>query len=217
MGVLYGSNTIHISSSTLIRGIQDVVPDQNLSRMVSLELVWDPLEVPIMLGFTGNQIKYRGKKPCRTEPVFSSLKFLRISFKRLTYGDMDPITGLTWPYKDEQSLTNELRNRFLPQIDGLLDRIVPPSTDVMISLREWSWYEHLDLWLMGIQGKEKTKPQRADIEGLKCWREIPKQANTGERDIGVQTTPTTEKRLREGYWIHIPIAVTHLDRGSKCT
>ncbi|KAF7558432.1 hypothetical protein G7046_g5729 [Stylonectria norvegica] len=216
--ILYRTNTIHIASPTLLRGLQDFIPKERLSELASLELVWKPKKLPLELGFTGNSQGAAQSLSLKRFPLFSSLLFLRISFQRLTFGEIDHATGLVWPYEDTSELSDRLHNHLLPTIDRLLDRIVPASTDVTISCSKWAWYEQIDLKLVEQQGKEKTKPQKADLEGLKCWREIPRKPQ--DKDVtttitatanmpGGETSDTSDKR--QGYWIHIPVEDMKLD------
>ncbi|KAH6989380.1 hypothetical protein BKA56DRAFT_253716 [Ilyonectria sp. MPI-CAGE-AT-0026] len=218
--ILYSTNTIHIASPALLRSLQDVIPEQRVSEMTSLELVWKPKQLPLSLAFTSQRKPGSQSELTSTGPVFPALVYLRITFKRLVYGDMDEATGLIWPYERKTVLAEKIHNHLLPTIDRLLDRIVPPTTEVTISCSKWDWYEAIDLKLIEKQGIEKTKPGRADIEGLRCWREIPRKSL--DRDA-TEATPTTSeeaqggesaaKSLREGYWIHMPIEDVHLDQG----
>ncbi|KAH7163588.1 hypothetical protein B0J13DRAFT_538866 [Dactylonectria estremocensis] len=218
--ILYSTNTIHIASPALLRSLQDVIPEQRVSELTSLELVWHPKELPLNLAFT--TLRKRDSPPgsASTEPVFPALVYLRITFKRLTYGETDETVGLIWPYTSKTLLADKLHNHLLPTIDRLLDRIVPPSTEVTISCSKWDWYEQIDLALVEKQGKEITKPERADIEGLRCWREIPRsQQNLNATTLtagspdGIQEGGSEVEGLRKGYWIHMPIDEVHLDRG----
>ncbi|CAM1502359.1 Fc.00g043430.m01.CDS01 [Cosmosporella sp. VM-42] len=222
MFILYSTNTIHIASPTLIRSIQDIIPRQRLANLTSLELLWDPEQLPLSLGFTSDSKSNRQDQLDGSRPIFPSLLYLRICFKRLTYGRVDHATDLVWPYP-RLELADRLHNRLLPTVDCLLERIVPPSTDVTLSCAKWDWYELIDLHLVEKQGKERTKPQRADIEGLKCWREVPR--TTSGLSIGIGATTSTlpssaaieeaqPKNLREGYWIHMCIEDVHLESGN---
>ncbi|KAK7431371.1 hypothetical protein QQZ08_002142 [Neonectria magnoliae] len=183
-------------------------------------------EPDVDLCLTGSAFtSYRQTESELSQPkplIFPALKYLRITFKRLVYGEIDEATGLIWPYESKALLADKLHNHLLPTIDRLLDRIVPPSTDVTISCSKWDWYEMIDMTLVEKQGKEKTKTQRADIEGLKCWREIPREENGPDETITPGAAPDEarigdyeRKSLREGYWIHMPIEDVHLNQGSK--
>ncbi|KAH6889136.1 hypothetical protein B0T10DRAFT_47503 [Thelonectria olida] len=198
--ILYSTNTIHIASPVLLRSIQDIIPQPRLSEMTSLELVWKPKEIPLNEGFISQDPPNSTSQSIST-PIFPSLIYLRISFKRLVYGAVDESTGLSWPYDSKALLAEKLHNHTLPMIDRLLERIVPPTTDVTVSCSKWDWYEAIDMRLIEEQGVEKTRPQRADIEGLKCWREVPRKEDQ-ESD-----------NPRRGYWIHMPIEDVHLDQG----
>ncbi|KPM40350.1 hypothetical protein AK830_g6256 [Neonectria ditissima] len=219
--ILYSTNTIHIASPALLRSLQEVIPSQRIAELTSLELVWKPKLLPLGLAFTSYRQSEAELSQSRP-PTFPALKYLRITFKRLVYGEIDEATGLVWPYESKAQLADKLHNHLLPTIDRLLDRIVPPSTNVIISCSKWDWYEMIDLTLIEKQGEEKTKPQRADIEGLKCWREIPREESGPSGTIAPGTAPDEAhiggceaNGLRKGYWIHMPIDDVHLDQGSK--
>jgi hypothetical protein len=202
LDVLYKTNTIHISSPVLMRSIQDVIPRQRLADITSVELVCKPKQLPLDLGFTGN---YNSQHQLYAGPIFPSLRYLRISFKRLTYGEIDNALGIVWPYKSKEILSHRLHDHFLPELDRLLERIVLPSTDVTVTCSKWDWYVAIDLFLMKKQGKEGTKLQRADIEGLKCWRSTPRR---------IEDASGVEGR-RKGFWIHMCLEGVNLDDGSK--
>jgi hypothetical protein len=172
--------------------------------MTSLELVWKPKEISFGEGFISQYQTIR-------TPIFPSLVYLRISLKRLVYGTVDEATGLVWPYDSKALLAEKLHNHTLPTIDRLLERIVPPTTEVTLSCSKWDWYDVIDMRLIEEQGVEKTKPQRADLEGLRCWREVP--TKEGDRDI--KAADQESEIPRRGYWIHVPIEDVHLDQGGK--
>lgn len=209
MDVLYRTNTIHIASAPLLHHLPDIMTPNVLSRITSLELVWNATQVPLTLGFTGQAASKSHKR--QTEPLFPSLQVLRITFASLTWGELDAATGLNWPYSSKDTLASRLQTRLFPDIDALLDRIVPPSTDVTISCPKWIWYEVTDLALVEKQGKEATRPQRADIEGLKCWRETPSAATSGDKGLEEASGST----FRAGFWVHIPVEDVNLGTGSK--
>ncbi|KAF7547201.1 hypothetical protein G7Z17_g7897 [Cylindrodendrum hubeiense] len=199
----------------------DVIPQQSVSKLTSLELVWKPKELPLRLAFTSQRKPGSQSIPTSAEPIFPALVYLRITFERLVHREIDEATGLIWPYETKALLADKIHNNLLPTIDRLLDRIVPPSTEVTISCSKWDWYEVIDLALIEKQGKEQTKPERADIEGLRCWREIPREKDgqdstaTTTTSNGAQDGESEVKGLREGYWIHIPIEDVHLSQGIK--
>ena len=203
--VLYKTNTIHISSPVLLRCIQDLIPRQRLADMTSLELVWKPKQLPLRLGFTGR----KGSPPFEA-PIFPSLRHLRISFYRLVYGEIDEATGLQWPYESQDELSRALHERLFPEIDSVLERIAPPSAEVVVSCSKWEWYEVVDLHLLEKQGPAKTQLQRAEIEGLKCWRETPRRTSAAEAEDSQQ--PPVQ---RDGYWIHMCFEDVHLDSGRE--
>ncbi|OBT58408.1 hypothetical protein VE04_00775 [Pseudogymnoascus sp. 24MN13] len=74
---------------------------------------------------------------------------------------------------------------------------------------QWDWYVAIDCFLMEKQGKEETRMHRADVEGLKCWRNTPgriEDVSDGVLDSGVEGR-------RKGFWIHICIYDVELDKG----
>ena len=97
-------------------------------------------------------------------------------------------------------------------MDDLIHRIAPARADVTVSCAKWDWYELIDLALLESQGKEATRMQRADIEGLRCWRIIPIRRSTVSDDVEAGL-PSAQSR--EGYWIHIPIGDVRFDNWCK--
>ncbi|OBT92884.1 hypothetical protein VE01_08935 [Pseudogymnoascus verrucosus] len=76
------------------------------------------------------------------------------------------------------------------------------------SMNPWDWYVAIDCFLMEKQGKEETRMHRADVEGLKCWRNTPgriEDVSDGVLDSGVEGR-------RKGFWIHICIYDVELDK-----
>lgn len=211
MDVLYRTNTIHIASAILVRRFQGILSPRIVSSVTSLELVWNSRILRLEDGFTGMPGKYQSKPP--STPVFPALQYLRISFtlvpwlQNMDMTDENHAIGLPFNEGDREKLSSQLHNYTLPAIDGLLDRIAPASTDVTLSCPDWDWYGQIDLKLVETQGVDKTMPRRSEMEGLKCWRVVPRQ-NTPETD---STTPrgleegSGVPKLRDGYWIHIPI------------
>jgi hypothetical protein len=129
---------------------------------------------------------------------------------------MDHAVGLVWPYEDKNLLSERLHQRLYPEIDDMLSRIVPPTTDVLVTCPKWAYYELTDLYLVEKQGKERTKLQRADIEGLKCWRETPRKNGGPVDDRTVEGGRCTEP-VREGFWVHVPVGDARIDYGCKLT
>ncbi|OBT61190.1 hypothetical protein VE03_08689 [Pseudogymnoascus sp. 23342-1-I1] len=118
--------------------------------------------------------------------------------------------GIVWPYEDKV-VSDRLHNHFFPQVDRLLERTVPPTTDVTVTCSKYDWYVETDMFLLEKQGKEETRMQRADIEGLKCWRNTPRQVEDVS-DRALENALGVEGR-RKGFWVHICIGEVHLDRG----
>uniref|UniRef100_A0A8H7TRB8 DUF7730 domain-containing protein n=1 Tax=Bionectria ochroleuca TaxID=29856 RepID=A0A8H7TRB8_BIOOC len=75
--VLYSTNTIHITSKILLTSMHRIISPVMLSSIRSLELVWNPDELPFDLGFSN---PCEAKSDIVGSPVFSSLDYLRISF-----------------------------------------------------------------------------------------------------------------------------------------
>lgn len=209
--VLYKTNTIHIASPILMESMQEVFPWQRLQDITSLELVWKPKILRFNLGFTSSKNSQQ-KRP--TEPIFPNLQILRISFRRLVYGEEDYTLGIAYPYEDEATLSHRLHDHFLPEVDNLLERTVPPTTDVTVSCSKYAWYTATDMYLMEKQGKEETRMQRADIEGLKCWRNTPRKIKD-VFDRALEDALGGEGR-RKGFWIHICIEEVHLRLANGC-
>ncbi|KFZ16517.1 hypothetical protein V502_05059 [Pseudogymnoascus sp. VKM F-4520 (FW-2644)] len=204
--ILYKTNTIHIASPILMQSIQDVISWQRLQDITSLELVWKSEILPLQLGFTGSN-NSRPRPPAM--PIFPCLRILRISFQKLVYDEEDYSLGIVYPYEDKKILSHRLHDHLLPAIDELLQRIVPPTTDVTVTCSKWAWYLEIDLFLMEKQGKEETRMQRADIEGLKCWRNTPRRIERVS-DRALEDAQGVEGR-RTGFWIHVCIDEVHLD------
>ncbi|KFY93212.1 hypothetical protein V500_03825 [Pseudogymnoascus sp. VKM F-4518 (FW-2643)] len=204
--ILYKTNTIHIASPILMQSIQDVISWQRLQDITSLELVWKSEILPLQLGFTGSN---NSRPRPLAMPIFPCLRILRISFQKLVYDEEDYSLGIVYPYEDKKILSHRLHDHLLPEIDKLLQRIVPPTTDVTVTCSKWAWYLEIDLFLMEKQGKEETRMQRADIEGLKCWRNTPRRIERVS-DRALEDAQGVEGQ-RTGFWIHVCIDEVHLD------
>lgn len=134
---------------------------------------------------------------------------MRISFKRLEQGSDDPSLGIGYLYEDKEILSRRLHDHLLPEMDKLLERIVPSTADVTVSCSKWEWYQAIDLFLMEKQGKEETRMQRADIEGLKCWRNTPRRIEDVS-DRALEDALVVGGRLK-GFWVHVAIDEVHLE------
>ncbi|VUC26138.1 unnamed protein product [Clonostachys rosea] len=185
--ILFGTNTIYIKSATLMHSLHNLIPTPRLSDMVSLHFEWDPHQLALADFLTDHGRKSgTGDDQRPGPPIFPALAFLRITLARPTYGAHDDMTGLVWPYENREELGRRLLHRFLPTVDALVCRIVPPSTEVTLSLSPWERYAAVDYQLVAIQGKERSKPRWSEFGGVKCWREIP----------------TKEGDTPRGYWLH---------------
>lgn len=180
-----------------MQSMQDVFSRQRLENIASLELVWQPKILPLKLGFTGSDDS-GSNIPAR--PIFPCLRILRISFATLTYNEKDCTLGIVWPYHDKRSLSHRLRNHFLPTIDRILERAVPPTADVTVSCSKWDWYQEIDHVLMETQGAEETMMQHAGIEEFRCWRNTPQKVENLS-DRALEDAIGAEER-RKGFWIH---------------
>ena len=205
--ILYKTNTIHIASPILMQSIQDVISWQRLQDITSLELVWKSELLPLELGFTGSD---NSPPKLLATPIFPCLRILRISFQRLVDGEEDYSLGIVYPYENKELLSHRLHDHLFPTIDTLLQKIVPPTTDVTVTCSKWDWYLEIDLFLMEKQGKEETRMQRADIEGLKCWRNTPQIIEDVVSDRALENALGVEGQ-RTGFWIHVCIDEVHLD------
>ncbi|KFX93072.1 hypothetical protein O988_07011 [Pseudogymnoascus sp. VKM F-3808] len=201
--VLYTTNTIHISSPALIRAMQDVIPWQRFQNIASLEFVMKPNLVPFDVAFTSSRDS-AGRRSGK--PTFPGLKFLRISFPTPTVNQEDWALGLVWPYADEDIFSRRLHDSLLPEMDRLLERIVPPTTDVTMSC-SWEWYSAIDVVLRAKQGKEETRMQRADLGGLKCWRNTPRRV--GDLSSRALEDAQGVEGRRKGFWIHVAVEDMH--------
>lgn len=215
--VLYKTNTIHVTSPVLIRAMQDLISRQRLADITSLELLWETKLAPLSMGFTGFA-NSRDKLPA-ARPLFPGLRVLRISFKRQVNDDEDYTLGITLPCRHKILLDHGVHNFFLPEVDKLLERMVPHTTDVTITCPKWRWYEAIDLVLLEKQGKEETRMQRADIEGLKCWRNTPPRTNMPPSiwdvsDRALEDAAGVEGR-RKGFWVHVGIEEVRLTEDGK--
>ncbi|KFX96544.1 hypothetical protein V490_03297 [Pseudogymnoascus sp. VKM F-3557] len=201
--VLYTTNTIHLSSPALIQAVQDVIPWQRFQTIASLEFVMKPNLVPFDVAFTSSRDSERRRLG---KPTFPGLKFLRISFPTPTVNQEDWALGLVWPYADEEIFSHRLHDSLLPEMDKLLERIVPPTTDVTMSC-SWEWYAAIDVVLRAKQGNEETRMQRADLGGLKCWRNTPWRVG----DVSGRALEDAQgvEGRRKGFWIHVAVEDMH--------
>ncbi|CAG9940960.1 unnamed protein product [Clonostachys rosea f. rosea IK726] len=146
--VLYHTNTIHIDSEILLKGIQDILPPEKLDLISSLEITMNSHDA-YMDSFTG---VCRDATPNSPFIPFPSLLQLHIMNPGNAHGAYFIV-----PYC----------------VDRLLERAVLPTTVVTASNNTWRNFSNFDLHLLESQGQEKTQMKWADIGGLVCWREIP--------------------------------------------
>ncbi|CAH0000721.1 unnamed protein product [Clonostachys byssicola] len=211
MDVLYRTNTIHISTAPLLRGLQNIMSETVLQHLTSLELVWDADQVPIAHGFK-DQARSRPLSTVRRTPVFPYLMFLRIAFKAVEPAKTDPATGLFWPYRSVDEVEKRLRTRLFPSIGDLLNRIVPSTTHVTLSCPDWMWFKATCDSLKSKNADAGTF-QVAEIGGVKVWWPIDSTSTALQRlrspdpllgDDGTEAP-------REGFWVHIPEHKVDLD------
>ncbi|CAH0038316.1 unnamed protein product [Clonostachys solani] len=148
IAVLYHTNTIHIDSEILLKGIQDILPPGKLNLISSLEITMNSYGA-YLDSFTG---VCRDATPNSPSIPFPSLSRLHI---------MNPSDG------------HGLHFMVPYCVDHLLGRAVLPTTVVTASSNSWRNFSKFDLHLLESQGQEKTQMKWADIGGLVCWREIP--------------------------------------------
>ena len=195
---------------------------QVVSSITSLELVWNPKTVRLEDGFIGLPESNDDQQTKRGQPLFPSLKYLRISLTPLCgrHDTLDHAVNLSRNEENRTALSKQLHQYTLPAIDEVLDRIAPPSAEVTFSCRNWAWYVEIDLALVESQGKETTRPQRSEMEGLKCWRVTPspeagEKENSDTSDRALEEGTENRSTRREGYWIHIPVQQIKLHQHSK--
>ncbi|KAI9155006.1 hypothetical protein HJFPF1_07568 [Paramyrothecium foliicola] len=199
--VLYGFNTISICSPTLLRGIQDVLPYENLSMIVSLELEWDRNRLPLRLGFNGY-----AKASSPKDSIFPSLQFLRLKLSHL------PTRSRAHKIEDSSRLSQygQLAGSRADAVHDVLALddffeaiMIPPAAHVTVSRENWPWFVAVRGILLQKQGAEATKSQRApDIGGLMCWREMHGISDHDRTESITRSVESADKL--KGYWLHVP-------------
>ncbi|KAK7214165.1 hypothetical protein V2G26_021343 [Clonostachys chloroleuca] len=200
--VLYSTNTIQISSMQLHRSLPDILSPTVISNMTSLELVWDLAALSFDDGFVSKK-GLNSKDEQR--PLFPSMKYLRIAFAEDLTSRRYQALGIRWDLS-ESGLADTLNHFIFPMLDKFIERTVPPTTNVTVSCLSWNWYQAIDLRLVDVQGEVQSRPQRADIGGLKIFRLIPK-AETNNLEAGGESL--THSVSREGIWIHVTQKMCH--------
>ncbi|CAH0054086.1 unnamed protein product [Clonostachys solani] len=213
--VLYRNNTINIASPALHRSIQDVLPQQALCNMTSLEFVWDLDRVPLDEAF-----RTASKKRARehSSPLFPSMTNLRVAFSKSSR-DASSL-GLDRHDMHWTEIKKALLGQLFPMVDDFLERVVPSTTDVVISCPSWSWYSAIDLILIDKQGKDVSMAQHSSFGGTKFWRQSPRHEVTSPQTRDVQTLEegTQSETLRTGFWIHTSDRqIRHASRGANET
>lgn len=161
LSVLYGTNTFIMDSKLLVLR-SHVVPASMFENLRSLELVWqdaDSLEVHNAALTAFHQTKF-------ARPLFPFLAHLRICC---------PFLFFIWDVNHaprDFTMNRQRRRRMLqlylvPKFDAILERLCPAKTDVTISMATWNVYKIIDRMLLKTQGVEESRPQLAEIGGLK--------------------------------------------------
>lgn len=219
MEILYRTNTIHIASVILLRRFQGILSPRVVESITSLELVWNSRLLRFEDGFTGmsGQSKTKEQLPPSPIPLFPALQYLRISFihapwsQAVDVDDVNHALGLPFNERDRSKTATQLHEYTLPAVDVLMDRIAPAEAEVTVSCPSWEWYRNIDLKLVEIQGLKETRLCRSEMEGLKCWRIVPREDKATPAATETSITPadleegSARPKLREGYWVHIPV------------
>ncbi|VUC24472.1 unnamed protein product [Clonostachys rosea] len=195
MHVLYSTNTIHIASTILLRSVQRIISPVLLSSLRSLELVWNPDELAFDLGFNSH---HEDESGIMRSPLFSSLAHLRISF-------LFDRKGSSYERVADDPMIME--RKIFSKLDVLLDRIVPSSTEVIVSCPVPETYENILFQWSKIHGNEIPSPKQADIGGLMIWR--PRIAPKADRGRDLEEGGFDS--LRTGFWIHQPTWMAGFD------
>lgn len=180
----------------LHRSLPDILSPTVISNMTSLELVWDLAALSFDDGFVSKKsLNLKDEQ----RPLFPSMKYLRIAFAEDLTSRRYQALGIRWDLS-ESGLADTLNHFIFPMLDKFIERTVPPTTNVTVSCLSWNWYQAIDLRLVDVQGEVQSRPQRADIGGLKIFRLIPK-AETNNLEAGGESL--THSVSREGIWIHV--------------
>ncbi|CAH0030072.1 unnamed protein product [Clonostachys rhizophaga] len=200
--ILFQLNTFFISSPVLLLGIQDILGYNIIGMMTSLDLVFDKAVLDLSETFTGLPPKFGIKSmPENGKFVFPSLQQLRISFVE-TRQFTDPWTGEYLPIGFDFENRDVITMKTLPELDSLLQRIVPPSAEVTVSCPHPRWYVEIENKLISQQGRVKTQSQPAELGGEKCWREIPNIDCDTQGIANSSVEALLSDTLIAGYWIH---------------
>lgn len=199
--ILFRLNTFHISSPVLLLGIQNIMSSNIISMMTSLDIVFDRAVVDLNEAFTGLPPTLGIKSTHEAGKfTFPSLQQLRICFVE-TRQFTDPWTGEYLPSGADFRNRDVMTMDALPELDGLVQRIVPPSAEVTVSCPRPHWYLEIRNNLVSQQWHVKTQSQAAELGGQKCWREIPKM-DCGTQGIANNSSEALlNGTLIAGYWI----------------
>lgn len=201
MDVLYGTNTIQISSDLLLRGMQDVLSSTVLSHIKSLELVWNPQDLHIKKIFEGLQPEQDRK---HTSPFLPSLKHLRICLSSLEY----VITGVTQADGMQLRGIDFLASHMPRSLDSVLVKIAPPTADVTVTCQSYEWFRRVHSALVESLGRERAQLHQSEFGGPKFWRCISSEKEEGDTDTGPTSNPVDQAQnstRAQGYWIHLEI------------
>jgi hypothetical protein len=144
---------------------------------------------------------------------------LHISFRGGNDTQRDKALGVDWKYRNEEQLSQTLNNRVLPMVDSLVQRLVPPTTDVTFQCPNWTWHKLMDSFLVENQGLQATKPHRGDLGGLKCWRQTTAELSVSSAfPDEVRHCSGTEAGVNypiSGIWVHISSKDVQLGNNGK--
>ncbi|VUC28181.1 unnamed protein product [Clonostachys rosea] len=203
MEVIYGTNTINLSSPELMLSSMAALPSNIMRSIRSLELAIDAQGSPLKHSFPNPRIS---APDLPVVPIFPSLLYLRIA---LTDWDLDISINNRPGHSRPNGPTPEQWRQSIPthastmlhRIDSLLEKIAPPAAEAMV---DWDLtsYRTLSHVLIELQGRESLQMQECESGERRYWRQIsasiansdPGHANAVEIEHGIEK--------RQGYWIH---------------
>ncbi|VUC35446.1 unnamed protein product [Clonostachys rosea] len=196
MDVLYGTNTMQISSVTLLRGLQDILPSTPLSQLTSLELVLPRSSIALAEVFTG----YRSRASEKT--ILPSLIYLRICMVGIDLNRYSEFERFLNQGDTTAAAMEEAYPRLLKNLDNLVKRIAPASANITISLDNLASYQIAEAHLIKKQGRGITRPQVSEFGGFKHWRQIPIAEDKTLTPQRIEEGEALSQTLG-GYWVHI--------------
>lgn len=178
-----------------MRTIPDVLPGHVLRNITSLVLVW-PEKLRISGGFKSQKQRKEFEHSNWYQHTFPALVHLRICFKADSNGghslSMAPLPNSIGIQDDKSRRLAEgiWSNMFLKNVLHMVEKVCPPTTTVTITVPLWTWFEGFEESFIRTQGIDATKPQMAEIGGLKLWKVCSKRAS---------------KYGRAGFWVHTEV------------